>query len=393
MKLFNKQSLVFTFFLLYCVTNSLAQDKLKITFGPYLQQVSETSATFIWQTNEESVGWVEIAPDDATHFYAAERPQYFNTYLGKKYIGNLHTVTINNLKPGTTYRYRAFSQQVSRRDNDRYVFLTYMANTKVYKVEPLKFTTLDTQKETIAFAMINDIHENNELQTSLLDKVKDEDVDFVVFNGDMSNDIRTTDKIIDGYMKTATNLFASEIPLFMVRGNHEPRGVGAQEFMNFFPSPTGLPYYSFKHGNTFFIALDCGEDKTDPDVEYDNLNFFDEYRIQEVAWLKELVQSEDFKGAKRKIVFLHMPPLTDHWHGPAHLDELFVPILNDANIDLMLSGHLHRHWYIEPNYQNCNFPVLVNSNKHKTRVEISDKHVDIKVSDDQGKVVFEKTLK
>lgn len=391
MNYFLKRNLSILVFFIFA-SNSFSQKKFEITCGPYLQQVSETEATFIWMTNEESIGWVEIAPDDSSHFYHAERPRYYNTYLGKKYLGTMHKVNIKDFEPGTTYRYRVFSQQAEPSPNGRFVLLTARENTKVYKVDPLKFTTLDTSKDNFSFAVINDIHENNELQTNLLKDVKNESVDFVVFNGDMVNDMRSVDKITNGFLKTASKLFASEIPIVMVRGNHEPRGVDAQYYMDFFPSETNMPYYSFRHGNCYFIALDSGEDKTDQDVEYDGLNHFDDYRTEQVKWLQQEVNSEAFKNAKHRIVFMHMPPLTDHWHGPSHANQSFIPILNEAKIDLMLSGHLHKHWYIEPNYQNCNFPILVNSNKNKTRVEVSNNGIRIKVVNEYEKPVFEKTL-
>ena len=52
-----------------------AQTRAKVVCGPYVQCVSETGFTVIWTTDIDAGGWVEIAPDDATHFYNAERPK------------------------------------------------------------------------------------------------------------------------------------------------------------------------------------------------------------------------------------------------------------------------------------------------------------------------------
>ncbi|MCK9508656.1 MAG: metallophosphoesterase [Pigmentiphaga sp.] len=357
-----------------------------------MQRVSETEATFVWLTDQESTGWVEIAPDDSTHFYAIDRPKHYQTYLGKKYTGTIHTVCVDNLTPGTSYRYRVYSQATISHNNGFSTFYGKIVATNVFKKTPLQFKTLDTSKTDFAFVVINDIHENNELQTSLLNNIKQENVDFVVFNGDMVSDMRTADKITDGFLKTASNLFASELPLYMVRGNHEPRGMDSQKYMNFFPSATGQPYYTFQHGNTFFIVLDSGEDKPDNDIEYWGLGAFDEYRANEAKWLKKIVRSHEFLNAKHKIVIMHMPPILNHWYGPAMANKLFVPVLNEAKIDLMLCGHFHRHWFIEKNYQNCDFPILVNSNKNKTKVKISANAIVLTVADEQGKPIFEKKL-
>lgn len=40
--------------------------------------------------------------------------------------------------------------------------------------------------------------------------------------------------IFDGFMDTATKLFASEIPMYYTRGNHETRGAFATEFQRYF---------------------------------------------------------------------------------------------------------------------------------------------------------------
>ena len=57
---------------------------VKIIHGPYLQNVTATEATFVWISDSVSLGWVEIAPDDGTHFYVTERPQYFDCANGIK---------------------------------------------------------------------------------------------------------------------------------------------------------------------------------------------------------------------------------------------------------------------------------------------------------------------
>ena len=44
-----------------------------ITCEPYVQCVSETGFTVIWSTDVESIAWVEVAPDDGTHWYNKER--------------------------------------------------------------------------------------------------------------------------------------------------------------------------------------------------------------------------------------------------------------------------------------------------------------------------------
>ena len=68
------------------VATSNAQDNksVKIIEGPYLQAVGDHGFTVVWKTDKDAVSWVEIAPDDGTHFYNRERPKYYQTSYGRK---------------------------------------------------------------------------------------------------------------------------------------------------------------------------------------------------------------------------------------------------------------------------------------------------------------------
>ena len=50
--------------------------QIKVSGGPYLQNVTKDSFTVIWTTTGPAVGWIEVAPDDGTHFYNSERPRH-----------------------------------------------------------------------------------------------------------------------------------------------------------------------------------------------------------------------------------------------------------------------------------------------------------------------------
>ena len=106
-------------------------ENIKILHGPYLQNVGETEATFVWEVNNPSIGWVELAPDDGSHFYATPRTKYFNTKSGVKMTSQLHAVKITGLQPGTTYRYRVYAQEVLSHEGWR-VHYGDIAATNVY---------------------------------------------------------------------------------------------------------------------------------------------------------------------------------------------------------------------------------------------------------------------
>ena len=89
-----------------------AQPSVHVVSGPYLQAVGEREFTVVWTTNIDAVSWVEIAPDDGTHFYNTERPKYYQVLNGRRPIGKLHVVTVSGLEPATTYRYRVMQNGV-----------------------------------------------------------------------------------------------------------------------------------------------------------------------------------------------------------------------------------------------------------------------------------------
>ena len=84
--------------------------QIKLLYGPYLQNVKETEATFVWEATAPSVGWVEIAPNDGSHYYGEVRPRYFDTANGVKRTDTRHVVRVSRLRPATTYRYRVYAQ-------------------------------------------------------------------------------------------------------------------------------------------------------------------------------------------------------------------------------------------------------------------------------------------
>ncbi len=353
---------------------------VKIVAGPYLQSVGENEFTVVWKTDQEAVSWVEIAPDDNTHFYNCDRPKFYQTRFGRKVIDTLHTVRVSGLEPATTYRYRIISAAALKGEKDRVRF-TEQRGSDVFRRLPYFATTLDPKKDVVKFAMVNDIHgKTAELETLLADASKRK-YDFVCFNGDMTSRNNSQQEVFDYYLLSATKLFAAETPLVYVRGNHETRGAYAVSLPDLFPSTTGAPYYAFRQGPAFFIVLDCGEDKPDSDMEYSGLACYDQYRTEQAEWLRTVVASEEYRSASVKIVLCHIPPETNGWHGAADIHQKFVPIFNEAGLDLWLSGHIHRYRLSKSGENGCNFPVLCNPNLCRLDGEVTAEGVDIKIFD------------
>ena len=375
-------------FLSLFVGTAAAQEKIQITHQPYIQALTDSSLSIVWVTNKAATGWVELAPDDNSHFYQEERKKLFAAQYGFKSVGTVHQVDIKGLTPGTKYRYRVYNQEVLNHQGTRVQYGDFVA-TSVYKNEPLSFAT-PKPSDQVNFAIINDIHGKNEVLSNLIGQADMKKTDFVIFNGDMVDALHSEQQMFDGFMDTAIKLFASETPMYYSRGNHETRGPYAVAYPKYFPTNTGELYNMFTQGEACFIVLDCVEDKPDSDIEYSGIVDMDYYRAQQAQWLAKVVESPAYKNARYKIVICHMPPLGG-WHGMLDIEKQFVPILNKAGAQIMISGHLHRHIKQMPK-QGLNFPVLVNSNVNMVKAEITAQKAVFKVVDQQGKQVDEISL-
>ena len=62
-------------------------EKFAIKYGPYVHSLYGDEAVITWITNRPAVSWVETAPDDGTHFYAYERPKFFNSPMARNLSG------------------------------------------------------------------------------------------------------------------------------------------------------------------------------------------------------------------------------------------------------------------------------------------------------------------
>lgn len=340
---------------------SLSTFAIKITHGPYICDMDSTSATIVWFTDKPGLSWVEIAEPGDDHFYGKERPKYFAKARGRKLANDtLHRVRIEGLRPNCQYRYRIFSKEVKQWRWNNNIMYGDIASSAVYRHEPYTFKTFSCQPKDVAFLILNDIHERAADMKEMCKDIDFSKLDFVVLNGDMSNYVGSSDQIFKGYIDTCVSMFAKNIPVFLNRGNHETRGAFADRLWDFFPTRNG-EFYRIQHVNGIdFLFIDSGEDKPDSDIEYSEVSDFDAYRLQQMAWLKR-VQQKGRIGKYPVVVFCHIPPLLQKWHGCYHLNETILPELNKMNVSVMFSGHLHRNGYQEPGDVQ-KFPNLVNGN-------------------------------
>lgn len=360
-----------------------ALPKADIKYGPWVTNVSETEATIFWTTESRSLGWIEIIEDDGSTFYKAPKKNFYQTVSGRRTFSTFHHVTVTGLKPGVKYMYRIVMKKVNEDSHPYDIKYDFYCADKVHT-----FRTLDFSSDTCRFSMVNDIHQHDERYAALLKNVNSQNSDFLMLCGDIVNDSRSFDIILSHLIAPITDK-TSSMPVFSARGNHETRGFAFEDFVKFFPGPKGQLYYTFRHGPAAFVVLDAGEDKPDGDFEYFGTAEFDPYRLKEAEWLKDAVEEPYFAKAPVKICIIHIPAYMDKgaWYAQREAARLFGPILKKAGVDLMLSGHLHKHLFIEKGEKGNAYPILVNSNTERLEVEVTKKGIKLDCYDaDSGLV-------
>lgn len=351
--------------------------RAQVALGPWIPDVSETSFTVNWETAAPSMARLELTADGQT-----DTLRFYRTMYGRSLVGTNHSVRADGLKLGVTYSYRVCMREVIDESQPyRLVYAGTESCSGWYTV-----STLDSKASSCRFSMVNDIHGDKELLGSLYKDFPE--ADFVLFNGDMVSYMTSIGTVKDCIVKPVEEILR-HTPLIYARGNHEGRG---QEFMRFpevIPLHDGKAYYAFRQGPVAFIVVDCGEDKPDSNREYSGNAHFDDYRAEEAEWLSSVTKEKWFRSAPVKICLSHIPMFVeeDSWYTQKQLHELFLPVLNKAGIDLMLSGHFHKHQFVPSGHSGNAFPVIVNDCDERLDFFSDGRKTDIKIYDRDNNLV------
>lgn len=383
-----KKTLIFLIVSLLTTTLSAASHLERTKYGPWVTNVTETGFTVLWKTDKPVLSYVTVCPVDGIAFEAMERPRFYETVAGRALAGQMHCIEVTGLKKGTLYEYRIYGKEVI--DHSSAYAIEYGAEKLFCDAKKTRQTvrTLDHEAATCRFSMVCDMHFNAEKYSTLFKGKKGQDMDFVALCGDITSKSENIDSVTKYTVQPINGLLKST-PIVYVRGNHESRGDDFYLVPSLFPTKTGEFYYSFRQGPVAFIVLDAGEDKPDNSSEYSGYAHFDEYRAQELEWLKTAVKEESFASAPKKVVLIHIPTLKwkESWYSQVWAAENFGPILSEAGVDLMLSGHHHKLILQDAGTDGMAYPIVINSNVDRLDFEADAKSIKIKIYSMDGKLV------
>ena len=346
----------------------------------YLQAPKQTQITIRWLTTMPVYSWVEYGED----------PAQMNNHQHQSNDGLVNAnnttqaITIAGLKPGTTYYYRICSKIIIE-------FKPYkITYGDIFMSEGFSFKTLKKDVSESEIWVLNDIHDRPNSFEQLF-KFHEKTCDFIFLNGDMFNWQKDEQQLIDHLINPLVEASGKTIPFILSRGNHETRGIFARGLHNYFNDVAEKYYYSFTHGAMYIIVLDSGEDKVDENEEYGGIVDFDAYREQQKIWLQNEIKKKEFKKAKYKIVFSHIPLFyAGSAHGTQHCHDLWAPILRCAKIDVLISGHTHVYGMHAPVAGKHNYPVIIGGGPldgHRTLIKIktTQQNLIITAFNDEGK--------
>lgn len=182
-----------------------------------------------------------------------------------------------------------------------------------------------------------------------------EQLDLLVLNGDIPNhsgDIKNFDAICE----IAGAVTGGQIPAVFARGNHDCRGIHAEDMPAYIPVRDGKTYFTFRLGRLWGLVLDCGEDKRDGGREYGGTVCFHEFRLAETDYIRAVIARAkceyEAEGVDYRVIISHIP-FTQTFEPPFDIEhdlyrEWAHLLGENIKPHLMLHGHKHRVEVIRP---------------------------------------------
>lgn len=297
-------------------------DTFHFNAGPYLNYATTTSINILWETDRPAKAVVEFGESlplrQKKELSVAGLPKEGPPSEGK-YIREL---TLDNLKPGTTYFY---SVKAVADDG------------QVIESGVLTFATAVPADAPFAFGIIGDTEARPHVNDKVAKMLWDERPNFLINLGDLTDGGKEDHKFEWNYEYFAgMTQLASRIPVFPVAGNGESDLYWYNQY-HALPQPEG--YYSFTYGNAEFFML--------------NSNERNEFAPggKQYEWLEGKLKTST---AKWKFVAHHHAPYSadeddygNSWEGPSALgDEKvreIVPLYEKYGVDMVFFGHLHTY--------------------------------------------------
>ncbi|MCK4866244.1 MAG: metallophosphoesterase family protein [Gammaproteobacteria bacterium] len=311
---------------------------------PYLQMMSSNAVTLRWQSENKFVGVVRYGIT----------PGQLDKIQRETVSGEEHEIRLTDLKPATKYFYSVGDENKESFKGQNFWFKT-APEIKADSDNHVRFWVTGDQgyaniiQEQVRDSMLSWIKKNPRSSLDL------SPIDFWLTTGDNAYRSGSNDQFQAGFFEPYKSILRNT-PVWPIYGNHDAR---RWVFFDIFTFPTKAEsggvasasehYYSFDYANIHFVILDT--EGSDLDVDGKML-----------SWLKK-----DLKETKQQwlIAFSHHPPYTKGSHNSDNkrdsrgrlftVRENILPLLEEAGVDLVFSGH--SHMYERSELINCHYDV------------------------------------
>ena len=293
----------------------------------------------------------------------------------------LHSITVDGLEPDAVYEFK--------------VLLQYTDTNAVHELPQIySFTAPGGNGEFSCFIsgdtqlMPEHRHMMTEKLFSFPGAAK---TDFFIHIGDAGSTFNNFEPdYFDGLMDVFANHTMPRCPIYIpLRGNHEFYGRECTEYVRYFGTGNEETFQAFRQGDTFFLILDSGPEGSSGPFAKGAYIFimWEEYWRKQCEFVRKVVESEEFKYAKFRVVFSHATPAmtTEEWCTSSFAES----ILKEHKIHLWMGGHVHAYrrtipqtssyWTNQPEYSGkplipgdkFNYPVITIDGPHATGTELS----------------------
>lgn len=287
---------------------------------PYLQNVSPTGITIMWELTSQSNCLLQYGP---------------NTSLGSEIIPEETTVQSD------CYVYKALLNEL---ESDTSYYYRVLINGEPAPIR--SFTTAPRGIKTFSFGVWGDSQgtNHNDFPDDPLEPTKSifahmaQHVDIAISAGDLAENGNSLNDTRRYYLDRVAKYLGPKVPWFNAWGNHDagPNGV-IRQFADMPSKYRGNPFhagygsFSFEYAGCHFICID----------------YQDEH---DFTWIENDFIKAVQKNARFIFVFVHRGPYYERWYdGEAVMRENLVPLMEKYGVDICFSGHTHTY---ERGYKN-----------------------------------------
>ena len=266
------------------------------TIEPYLQNGTQTAITVKWETDTSATSRVEWGTSLS-----------FGRSVSSTTLVTRHRLRMTGLEPETYYHYRVLSGDA--------VSSPARFMTDPFRNTPFRCVVYGDNRDPLTM-------HSAVIASMLLDKPT-----MVAHVGDVCYDGSEVWRWKKEFFDHAKPMLR-QAPFYVAIGNHDYTAGGYTHFAEYFETPSPISrgtYFAISYGNSRFIFLDS--------------NWF---TATQMTWLRNELQSEDYRAATWRFVILHHPPYSNALSGGESWQRTnLVPLLEQNGVDIIFGGHAH----------------------------------------------------